>query len=142
MAKQYITDGTAVFEIEDMRGNPQLISGGTPLFTLDEDGCIVQRDNLVEAPPSAGSTWAVKRGVTYVLGDIVYSTDLPSYLYLECTTAGTTSSSFLDLSGVEENDTITDGTLVWTVRRTGNTQPIVVSSTAPENPNAIWFKPI
>lgn len=54
---------------------------------------------------------------TYSEGDIKYSSLLPTGWYLECTTAGTTGSGDIALpSPVAEKDTVTDGTVVWTIR--------------------------
>ena len=62
-----------------------------------------------------------KVNTTYALGDIVYANNLPSWAYLECTTAGTTAST--EPVGINTNvviDTqITDGTVIWTVRKQG-----------------------
>lgn len=40
------------------------------------------------------------RNKSYAVGDIAYSPSLPSYLYLECTTAGTTGATEPDMSTV------------------------------------------
>ena len=40
------------------------------------------------------------RNKAYAVGDIAYSPNLPSYLYLECTTAGTTGATEPDMSTV------------------------------------------
>lgn len=42
----------------------------------------------------------LKRNKTYSVGDIAYSPSLPSWAYLECTTAGTTGASEPDFSSV------------------------------------------
>lgn len=42
----------------------------------------------------------LQRNKAYVVGDIAYSAKLPSWAYLECTTAGTTGDTEPDLSGV------------------------------------------
>ena len=48
----------------------------------------------------ADYTHQLKRSTAYSVGDIAYSASLPSYLYLECTTAGTTGASEPDMSKV------------------------------------------
>ena len=54
----------------------------------------------------------------YALKDIRYSPLLPTGWFLECTTAGTTSSGDITLpTPLVENATITDGTCVWKVRK-------------------------
>jgi len=57
-----------------------------------------------------------KNSTTYSVGDVVFCSSLPSSLVLECTIAGTTSSTEPSFSGAEENNTITDGTVIWTYR--------------------------
>lgn len=54
----------------------------------------------------------------YEVGDIAYSAALSSVLFLECTTPGTTASSIpAALTDAAEGDSITDGTVVWIVRK-------------------------
>lgn len=43
----------------------------------------------------------LKRNTAYSIGDIAYSPNLPSWAYLECTTAGTTGASEPDFSSVK-----------------------------------------
>lgn len=55
---------------------------------------------------------------TYSEGDIKYSSLLPTGWFLTCTTAGTTSASELVLpTPIAEGGTVTDGTVVWTIRK-------------------------
>lgn len=61
----------------------------------------------------------LQRSKAYILGDIAYSGKLPSYLHLECTTAGTTAETEPTITGKVEGNTITDGTAVWTVKKFG-----------------------
>lgn len=42
----------------------------------------------------------LQRNKSYAVGDIAYSASLPSWAYLECTTAGTTGKTEPDFSGV------------------------------------------
>ena len=52
----------------------------------------------------------------YTVGKIAYHASLPTGYYLECTTAGTTSNGDLSIGGgISVYDTITDGTVTWTV---------------------------
>jgi hypothetical protein len=60
------------------------------------------------------------RNETVTLGDIRYTSKLKSNLFLECTTAGTTSSTAVSFTGVTEGDTVTDGTVVWAVKKVGS----------------------
>ena len=50
------------------------------------------------------------RNKAYSVGDIAYSPNLPSYLYLECTTAGTTGATEPDMSTVSGGVMVDDGT--------------------------------
>ena len=56
----------------------------------------------------------LQRSTAYALGDVVHNKNI----YLKCTTAGTTKAETLDLTGVAKDDTVTDGTVVWTVTST------------------------
>jgi len=61
----------------------------------------------------------------YAVGDVVYDKNLPSWAYLECTTAGTSAASEVSElnSSVTEGQSITDGTATWIVRKVGNPNP-------------------
>ena len=62
-----------------------------------------------------------KPSTEYADGDIAYSALLPSWAYLECTVGGTTDSGNLPVpSSVSANDTFTDGTVEWTVKKVGD----------------------
>ena len=56
------------------------------------------------------------RNKAYVVGDIAYSPNLPSYLYLECTTAGITGATEPDMSTVASGVTVSDGTAKFSVK--------------------------
>lgn len=61
-----------------------------------------------------------KPETAYAVGDIAYSVLLPSWAYLECTVGGTTDSGDLTVpSSVVVNDTFTDGTVIWKIRKVG-----------------------
>lgn len=66
----------------------------------------------------------------YSVGDIVYSKDLPSWAYLECTTAGTSSDTTVAeiSSSVTEGQSITDGTVTWIVHKIGNADSDMLKS--------------
>lgn len=55
------------------------------------------------------------RNKAYSVGDIAYSPDLPSYLYLECTTAGTTGETEPDMSTLS-GGIVDDGTAQFSVK--------------------------
>ena len=56
------------------------------------------------------------RNKAYAVGDIAYSPNLPSYLYLECTTAGTTGATEPDMSTLSGGVIVNDGTAQFTVK--------------------------
>lgn len=63
----------------------------------------------------------LQRNTAYLVGDIAYSSKLPSWAYLECTTAGTTGASEPNFSSVSTSMAIadmTDGNVHWRVRDT------------------------
>lgn len=55
------------------------------------------------------------RNKAYAVGDIAYSPNLPSYLYLECTIAGTTGATEPDMSTVS-GGMVNDGTAKFSVK--------------------------
>lgn len=72
----------------------------------DESGNIMSRNYL-------------QRSTTYAKGDIAFHDSLPSWAYLECTQAGTTSDNELNAGSAQEKEIITDGTTQWEVKRFG-----------------------
>lgn len=61
-----------------------------------------------------GEAFFWQASTAYAVGDIAYSTSLPSYAYLECTVAGTTAAAEPTWPAV--GSTVTDGTVTWAVR--------------------------
>lgn len=57
----------------------------------------------------------LQRNTSYRVGEIVYSTKLPSWAYLECTQAGTTGNSEPNLSTISGGE-VNDGSVKWTVK--------------------------
>jgi hypothetical protein len=63
-----------------------------------------------------------KKSTQYPAKSIAYLTALPTGWYLECTTPGITDSGDITLpTPLVENATVTDGTVVWTIRKIGAT---------------------
>jgi hypothetical protein len=58
----------------------------------------------------------LSRNTAYKVGDIAYSPNLPSYLYLECTTAGTTGATEPDMSTLSGGAIVNDGTAQFSVK--------------------------
>lgn len=57
---------------------------------------------------------------TYAVGDIVYVKGAGVKYYLLCVTAGTTAETDIDMTGVADGSSITDGTVTWTVHELAN----------------------
>ena len=73
---------------------------------------------LVNVEMLADGAGLVRRNTRYEMGDILYDTQLTRHdLRLECVQAGTTAATLQDLSGVHLGQSITDGTVVWRVKR-------------------------
>lgn len=64
----------------------------------------------------------LQQGKQYVAGDIVYSKNLNKGCYLLCQQGGTTGDSEPQLINKNVGETVTDGTVVWTVQKVGNAQ--------------------
>lgn len=69
-----------------------------------------------------GGVNVIKRSHEYTKGDIAYSDKIPSWAFLECTVAGTSSDGwyFPEPSAIKVNDTIVDGTVTWKVHKVGS----------------------
>lgn len=81
----------------------------------------LQRQNDLKFQHLNSNQWLIiQRNKTYALDDIAYSPKLPSWAFLECTSPGTTADIEPSFAGVAANDTITDGSVEWTVRKLGN----------------------
>ncbi|WP_432648203.1 phage tail-collar fiber domain-containing protein [Mitsuokella sp.] len=74
---------------------------------------------LVTTEMLNNATGMIQRSTAYAVGNIGYDRQLYAHpdWRLECTTAGTTGTELLDLSSAKLGDKITDGTVVWTVKR-------------------------
>lgn len=65
--------------------------------------------------------WFRQASTVYTVGDMRCYESLPYGWYLECTTAGTTGGGDITLpSPIAEKDTVTDGTVTWTIRKIGS----------------------
>lgn len=73
------------------------------------------RSETVSMAAQVGNISIVNRQTQYNTGDIRVAGTLPSGLYLKCTTAGTSAADAPDFSAAEAGNTITDGTVTWTV---------------------------
>lgn len=79
---------------------------------------LVSPAGLVNVEMLADGAGLVRRNTRYEMGDILYDTQLTRHdLRLECVQAGTTAATLQDLSSVHLGQSITDGTVVWRVKR-------------------------
>ena len=67
----------------------------------------------------------LQRETTYALNDVTFHSGINARYFLKCTTAGTTGSVEPDFSGVTSDSTVTDGTVVWTVKTLGAAEGFV-----------------
>lgn len=80
--------------------------------------CMIDPSGLINADILTRAVGLVQRNTAYELDDILYDTQLSRHdWYLECETAGMTGSAILDLSNATLGSKITDGTVVWTIKR-------------------------
>ncbi len=69
-----------------------------------------------KATEIANYTHQLKRSTAYAVGDIAYYAKLPSPLYLECTTAGTTGKSEPSWTKTTSGTVVSDGTAKFTIK--------------------------
>ena len=91
-----------------------------PFTTADFDAhnhSLDAHPELVAQIIESGGVNVIKRSHDYAKGDIAYSNKLPSWAFLKCTVAGTSSDGwyFPEPSKIKVNDTIVDGTVTWKV---------------------------
>lgn len=97
-----------------------------PSTTADFDA----HNHSVDAHPElmkkfieSGGVNVIKRSHSYAKGDIAYSDKIPSWAFLECIVAGTTSDGwyFPEPSEIKVDDTIVDYTVTWKVHKVADT---------------------
>ena len=69
----------------------------------------------------------LQRETAYVIGDVVTTDALHAKYFLKCTTAGTTGSSEPSFAGATSNSTVSDGTVVWTVKTVASVEDVSAS---------------
>lgn len=108
----YVPPSTAALKVSATYAMNIAVSNATSIQ------CHIDAAGLVNVDMLTKAVGLVQRNTAYAQGDILYDTQLARHdWHLECTTAGTTGSTVLDLSSATLGSTITDGTVVWTVKR-------------------------
>ncbi len=84
---------------------------------------------------SAGTdldAWFRQASTVYAVGDMRCYESLPYGWYLDCTTAGTTGSGDITIpSPLNVGDTVTDGTVVWTIRKISSSDGVPLGAIIP-----------
>ena len=75
----------------------------------------------------------------YSVGNVLRTPSLPYHLQLICITAGTTGSAEPDYTDIEAGDTVTDGTVVWSVQSVFDAPTGVVHAFAGSTTPAGWL---
>lgn len=74
--------------------------GNDPNFATTVSNQIGKKANQIDLDETVSFTNRLQRNKAYKIGDIVYSSKLPSWAYLECTQAGTTAATEPNLSTI------------------------------------------
>lgn len=74
--------------------------GNDPNFATTVSNQIGKKANQTDLDETVSFTNRLQRNKAYKIGDIVYSSKLPSWAYLECTQAGTTAATEPNLSTI------------------------------------------
>lgn len=99
----------------------QYSTSATPTKSSAMQSFMINQNTALQAVAALLNSYEhinLQRLTAYTVGQTVYSPNLPSNLYLVCTTAGTTDSSEIDISSLVVGDTIPDGTVVWQLETT------------------------
>lgn len=99
-----------------------VIDGSVIYPTRAETEAMIQTHNDdAESHKDVYGRFIRQRQTDYELKDVVYLPSLGAKLYLECTTPGTTDSGDLVITSPNVGGTVTDGTVVWTIRKVADT---------------------
>lgn len=99
---------------ESSIGVPTKKWGNIYAYKIDEATSLGNNASLGYRQPST----------TYAVGAVKHNASLPTGMYLECTTAGTTGSGALTITSPTVGGTVSDGTVTWTVRKNASTQDL------------------
>lgn len=96
--------------------NEEILNNAVTGVTAKDTEVTVTKGNGESSTLNVGLN-LLKRSTAYKVGDIAYSPNLPSWAYLECTTAGTTGDTEPDFSNVSSGGVIGDGTVAWIIHK-------------------------
>ncbi len=85
--------------------------------------------NISTTTRNVGSLWRLHRNEAHVVGVVRFHEKAPSWSYLECVTAGTTSSDEPTFSGLSEGDIYTDGTAKFQLKSLKNADKLTTART-------------
>lgn len=91
-------------------------AGAGKSLILTHNGEQIEYNGDIRVVKDISTLHYLMRDTAYAVGDIAYTSALPSYMRLECVTAGTTGSTEPDMSSVETGDTVTDGAAQFIAR--------------------------
>lgn len=114
----------------------------TPISVTENGGEIT----ITQGDSSGTSFYAainlLQRNKAYSVGDYAYSPKIPSWSYLECTSAGTTGASEpANLDSLDINDTLSDGTATFKLYHIAlQSKPVgsIYESSQSTNPGDMW----
>ena len=98
-----------------------VIDGSVVYPSREETEAMIQTHNDdAESHKDVYGRFIRQRHTTYALKDVVYLPSLGAKWYLECTSPGTTPNTDLTVTSPAAGNTVTDGTVVWTIRKVMN----------------------
>lgn len=81
---------------------------------------LIEHNDNFESHKTVYGAFLRQKETAYALKDVVYLPLLGAKFYLECTTPGTTSNTNLTVASPAAGNTVTDGTVTWTIRKIGS----------------------
>lgn len=117
--------------VSKMIGEKESKSDANIAHTMLQNSIEEANKKLVDLSTIVNSN-QLQRNKAYAVGDIAYSPNLPSYMYLECITAGITGDTEPDFSNIKSGGvTINDGTVKFKTVKIVTTEIIKKGFTVP-----------
>lgn len=129
-AANFLYDKTT--PVQERLVNIDVLIGSASDITVEIDGSVVyltraevaalisEHNESAESHKDVYGKFLRQRETAYALKDVVYLPSLGAKFYLECTTSGTTPNTDLTVTSPAVGNTVTDGTVVWTIRKVMN----------------------